>query len=75
MSADDYHDRMLDRYAADFYGGDESDDEETDTDEARQATGLEVERDQLSATAGAPHPYLALYDAVSAYDLAAKATP
>jgi len=48
---------------------------ETDTDEARQATGLEVERDQLSATAGAPHPYLALYDAVSAYDLAAKATP
>ncbi len=30
MTADDYHDRMLDRYAADFYGGDE---DETETDE------------------------------------------
>lgn len=31
-AADDYHDRMLDRYAADFYGGDEdeSDDEEAE---------------------------------------------
>jgi len=32
--ADDYHDRMLDRYAADFYGGDEDEsDDDTDTDE------------------------------------------
>jgi hypothetical protein len=32
VNADDYHDRMLDRYAADFYGGDE-DEDETDEDE------------------------------------------
>jgi hypothetical protein len=33
VSADDYHDRMLDRYAADFYGGDEDEDEDEDEEE------------------------------------------